>query len=113
VLVEKGKNKTEAAKLLDSALYASGWVEKSFDTKINVDGVEEPTPTHSVDCFKNRVALEVEWNNKDPFLGRDLKNFRLLYVLRVIDLGRFAIKWNPVDRRKRPEILSLEQTPRA
>jgi hypothetical protein len=26
---------------------------------------------------------------------------------------RFPIKWNPVDRRKRPEILSLEQPPRA
>lgn len=87
VLVEKGKNKTETAKLLDSALYAAGWVEKSFDTKIVVDGVEEPSPTHSVDCFKNRVALEVEWNNKDPFFDRDLNNFRLLYDLRVIDLG--------------------------
>ena len=86
-LVEKGKNKTETAKQLDSALYQHGWVEKSFDTKIVVDGVEEPSPTHSVDCFKNRVALEVEWNNKDPFYDRDLNNFRLLYDLRVIDLG--------------------------
>jgi len=32
-----------------------------------------------VDCFKNRVAIEVEWNNKDPFYDRDLNNFRLLY----------------------------------
>jgi Restriction endonuclease BglII len=45
------------------------------------------SPTHSVDCFKGRVALEVEWNNKDPFFDRDLNNFRLLYDLRVIDLG--------------------------
>ena len=87
VLVEKGKNKTETTKLLDGALYERGWIEKSFDTKIIVDGAEEPSPTHSVDCFKNRVALEVEWNNKDPFYDRDLNNFRLLYDLRVIDLG--------------------------
>lgn len=86
-LAEKGKNKTETAKLLDSSLYARDWVEKSFETQIIVDGVATPTPTHSVDCYKNRVALEVEWNNKDPFFDRDLNNFRLLYELRVIDVG--------------------------
>ncbi len=37
--------------------------------------------------FKNRAALEVEWNNKDPFFDRDLNNFRLLFDLRVIDVG--------------------------
>jgi hypothetical protein len=31
--------------------------------------------------------LEVEWNNKDPFFDRDLNNFRLLFDLRVIDVG--------------------------
>ena len=45
------------------------------------------TPTHKVDCYKNRVALEVEWNNKDPFFDRDLNNFRLLFDLRAIDAG--------------------------
>jgi hypothetical protein len=40
-----------------------------------------------VDCYKNRVALEVEWNNKDPFYDRDLNNFRLLFELRAIDAG--------------------------
>lgn len=44
-------------------------------------------PTHKVDCYKNRVALEVEWNNKDPFFDRDLNNFRLLFDLRAIDVG--------------------------
>jgi hypothetical protein len=43
--------------------------------------------THKVDCYKNRVALEVEWNNKDPFFDRDLNNFRLLFDLRAIDAG--------------------------
>lgn len=86
-LVAKGKNKTETAKLLDSGFYAQGWLEKSFATDILVDGVATPSPTHSVDCFKGRIAVEVEWNNKDPFFDRDLNNFRLLYDLRVIDVG--------------------------
>lgn len=45
------------------------------------------SPTHKVDCFKGRVALELEWNNKDPFFDRDLNNFRLLFDLRAIDVG--------------------------
>jgi hypothetical protein len=82
-----GGNKSPIARALDEKLYAQGWVEKAFDTRILVDGVAYETPTHSIDCFKDRVALEVEWNNKDPFFDRDLNNFRLLYDLRVIDLG--------------------------
>jgi hypothetical protein len=64
-----------------------GWREKGFKTKIVVDEAEYDTPTHKVDCYKNRVALEVEWNNKDPFYDRDLNNFRLLFELRAIDVG--------------------------
>jgi len=45
------------------------------------------SPTHKVDCFKNGIALEVEWNNKDPFYDRDLNNFRLLFDLRAISVG--------------------------
>jgi hypothetical protein len=33
------------------------------------------------------VALEIEWNNKDPFFDRDLNNFRLLLDLRVVSVG--------------------------
>ena len=82
-----GGNKSLMAKHIDSALYARGWIEKAFDTKIVVDETEYPSPTHKVDCFKGKVALEVEWNNKDPFFDRDLNNFRLLYDLRIADLG--------------------------
>jgi hypothetical protein len=32
-------------------------------------------------------GLEIEWNNKDPFYDRDLNNFRLLFDLRVIEVG--------------------------
>jgi hypothetical protein len=45
------------------------------------------SPTHKVDCYRNHVALEIEWNNKDPFYDRDLNNFRLLFDLRAISVG--------------------------
>lgn len=86
-ILKPGGRKSEIADKIDGALTACGWREKGFDTRITVDGVEHPSPTHKVDCYKNRIALEVEWNNKDPFYDRDLNNFRLLFDLRVIDVG--------------------------
>jgi hypothetical protein len=82
-----GGSKSDMSKSIDRFLYARGWQEKQFATKIVVDGAEKDSPTHSVDCFKNRVALEIEWNNKDPFYDRDLNNFRLLFDLRAISVG--------------------------
>ena len=54
---------------------------------MTVDDRVMDSPTHKVDCYKNRVALEIEWNNKDPFFDRDLNNFRLLFDLRAISVG--------------------------
>lgn len=82
-----GGRKSMIADRLDGAFKLRGWKEKRFDTRIVVDGQEHVSPTHEVDVLKNRVALEVEWNNKDPFYDRDLNNFRLLFDLRVIDVG--------------------------
>jgi hypothetical protein len=69
-----------------------GWQKKSFETKIVVDTKEFESPTHEVDCFKNSVALEVEWSKKDPFFDRDLNNFRLLFELRAISVGIIIAK---------------------
>jgi hypothetical protein len=86
-LAAKGGSKTATARAIDSKFYAREWLEKKFETKIVVDKAESESPTHKVDCFKGKIALEVEWNNKDPFFDRDLNNFRLLYDLRVTDVG--------------------------
>jgi hypothetical protein len=82
-----GGNKSSVSESIDQALYAKGWKEHCFDTSIKVDQGVYSSPTHSVDCFKSRVALEIEWNNKDPFYDRDLNNFRLLFDLRVVSVG--------------------------
>lgn len=82
-----GGNKSNVSRAIDSEFYARGWQEKHFDTKITVDEHSYASPTHSVDCFKNQIALEIEWNNKDPFFDRDLNNFRLLFELRVVSVG--------------------------
>lgn len=87
-IVAKGRgNKSAIAAAIDSQFYNLGWLEKQFDTKIVVDDQESESPTHKVDCFKGKIGVELEWNNKDPFYDRDLNNFRLLFDLRVLDVG--------------------------
>lgn len=82
-----GGRKSQIADWIDQFLAARGWVEKGFDTAITVDDMKYDSPTHKIDCFKNSIALETEWNNKDPFYDRDLNNFRLLFDLRVVSVG--------------------------
>ena len=82
-----GGRKSKVSEGIDGALYARGWIEKKFDTEILIDQTAIESPTHQIDCFKNRVALEIEWNNKDPFYDRDLNNFRLLFELRAVSVG--------------------------
>lgn len=82
-----GGRKSKISGFIDEFLYQREWVEKSFQTQVVVDENTMDTPTHKIDCYKNRVALEIEWNNKDPFYDRDLNNFRLLFDLRAISVG--------------------------
>lgn len=82
-----GGSKSNVSNFIDSFLYERGWQEKEFHTQVVVDNDAIDTPTHKVDCFRNRVAVEIEWNNKDPFFDRDLNNFRLLFELRAISVG--------------------------
>ena len=87
-LTAKGKgNKSAIAAAIDSRFYNRGWIEHKFATSFVVDGHQIDSPTHSVDCFRGKVAVELEWNNKDPFFDRDLNNFRLLFDLRICDTG--------------------------
>lgn len=86
-ITNPGGSKSQVSGFIDSFLYERGWEEKQFATQMVVDDVSLDTPTHKVDCVKNRIALEIEWNNKDPFFDRDLNNFRLLFDLRAISVG--------------------------
>ena len=93
-----GGRKSVIAERIDVFLLERGWVEKKFETKIRVDEEERDSPTHKVDCFKGKVGLEIEWNNKDPFFDRDLNNFRLLFELRVIDVGVIVTRSSDLQR---------------
>ncbi len=86
-IVVGGGGKSKIAHRFDDYLKKRGWREKSTGIEMIVDGVKQPMETHQVDFFKNRIAVEVEWNNKDPFYSRDLNVFRLLHDLGIISVG--------------------------
>jgi hypothetical protein len=86
-LVVGGGRKSNISEKLDNFLYEREWEEKSFSTSVLIDEEEHVRPTHKIDCFKNRIALEIEWNNKTEFYDRDLNNFRLLFDLGAISVG--------------------------
>lgn len=82
-----GGRKSKLADWIDVFLGNRGWQEKKFATSFKVDETILESPTHKIDCYKNGIALEIEWNNKDPFFDRDLNNFRLLFDLRTVSVG--------------------------
>jgi hypothetical protein len=88
---EKGGGKSKVSIRMDRMFRERQWIPQEFDTSIVVRTAEGPrtikSPTHEVDSFKSKVALELEWNNKAEFYDRDLNNFRLLFDFRVADVG--------------------------
>jgi hypothetical protein len=93
-----GGRKSPVSEWIDGSFYRLGWAEKNFSTAFVVDGRSVDSPTHSIDCFKNEIGIEIEWNNKDPFFDRDLNNFRLLFDLRVISAGVIITRCDGLQR---------------
>lgn len=82
-----GGGKSKVSGSIDQAFTQRGWLERKFKTQIRVDDAVLDSPTHKVDCFKNTIGVEIEWNNKTEFYDRDLNNFRLLFELRALNVG--------------------------
>ena len=86
-IVQSGGSKSPIAISIDSFFYNRGWAEHDFKIEVKADALTTLAPTHHVDYYRNRIAIETEWNNKDPFFDRDLTSFRLLFDLNVVSVG--------------------------
>jgi hypothetical protein len=86
-ILAAGGSKSPISQGINGFFARRQWEEKKFDINVLVDEVSTLSPTHHVDYFKNRVAVETQWNNKDPFYDRDLTTFRLLFELNVLSVG--------------------------
>lgn len=90
-IIRGGGGEGKLTQRIRRELAALGWKKHKFEIKKTVDGVEKESLSHEVDHVKkfdgNVFALEIEWNNKDPFFDRDLENFKRLHADGVISVG--------------------------
>lgn len=92
-LVEGGGGEGKLTQRLRKQLAIDfGWRKHNFTVKKVIDGVETESTSHEIDHVKKYpgkgvIALEIEWNNKDPFFDRDLENFKRLHADGVISVG--------------------------
>ncbi|MEX0585912.1 MAG: BglII/BstYI family type II restriction endonuclease, partial [Pirellulales bacterium] len=71
-VIAEGGRKSKIAERFDALLERRGWRERKIRVSMSVDGEVRKHESHKVDFYKNGVAIELEWNNKDPFFARDL-----------------------------------------
>lgn len=91
-LVYKGGGEAPITQRLRNELCDTfGWKKHCFEIRKTIDSRESGMTTHEIDhvkCFeKGTFALEIEWNNKDPFFDRDLENFKRLHAEGAISIG--------------------------
>ena len=90
-LVRSGGGEALSTQRLRRALAEAGWPKHSFIIRKFVDAVEREATTHEIDHVRRTeagvIALEIEWNNKDPFFDRDLENFQRLHAEGAISAG--------------------------
>lgn len=90
-LVGSGGGEALSTQRLRRRLYEAGWPKHNFDFRLIVDGVETVSNSHEIDHVRRAdggtIALEIEWNNKDPFFDRDLENFQRLHAQSAISVG--------------------------
>ena len=91
-IIGSGGGETKGTQRLRHSLNRFGWEKTIFEIKKTINGVERESISHEVDHVRKFddgtvVALEIEWNNKDPFFDRDLENFKRLHAEGAISVG--------------------------
>lgn len=90
-IVGSGGGEAQLTQRLRRGFHNLGWRKRNVEMKKVVDGVEKESISHEIDHFyaasKGNFALEIEWNNKDPFFDRDLENFKRLHSEGVVGVG--------------------------
>lgn len=90
-LVQHGGGEAKFTQRLRRSLTKIGWTKRKIEIRKIIDGVQRSSLSHEIDHVlksdNGAIALEIEWNNKDPFYDRDLQNFQRLHSEGAISLG--------------------------
>ena len=81
-IVGRGGGEAKFTQRLRNDLAKLGWTKHNFELTKIVDGIAKESISHQIDHVRRfptgTLAIEIEWNNKDPFFDRDLENFKRL-----------------------------------
>lgn len=95
-LVRGGGGEGQLTQRIRRAFAELGWKKHEFEIRKTIDGRETEFITHEIDHVRKTVAgtfaLEIEWNNKDPFFDRDLENFKRLHADGAISIGAIVTR---------------------
>ncbi len=91
-IIAGGGGESRGTQRFRRALAALGWLKTTFTVEKRINGVPRESQSHEVDHVRDyeggrRIALEIEWNNKDPFYDRDLENYKRLHADGAISVG--------------------------
>ena len=90
-IIGSGGGEAKGTQRLRRGLAECGWAKMNFEIRKTINGVQREAISHEVDHVRTFpggvVALEIEWNNKDPFFDRDLENFKRLHAEGAISVG--------------------------
>jgi hypothetical protein len=91
-IIGSGGGEAKGTQRLRRALAGLRWTKENFIIEKTINGVRKESISHEIDHVRTFpdgrvVALEIEWNNKDPFFDRDLENFKRLHAEGAISVG--------------------------
>jgi hypothetical protein len=114
-IIGGGGGEAKMTQRLRRGLAALHWTKHNFELKKTVDGVAKESISHEIDHVRRAergvFALEIEWNNKDPFFDRDLENFKRLHAEGAISVGGIVTRGSAMqsEMRERVERFATER----
>ena len=109
-LIRGGGGEASFTQRLRRSLTDQGWTKQNISIQKTVDGVQRAATTHEIDHVRRTengsIALEIEWNNKDPFYDRDLENFQRLHSEGAISVGVIVTRGDSLQNNLIPTVMS-------
>ena len=103
LILRGGDGEANPTRRLRRAFEERGWRKRNIRISKIVDGEPRAATTHEIDHVRQTdngsIALEIEWNNKDPFFDRDLENFQRLHAEGAISVGIVVTRGKSLQER--------------
>lgn len=120
-ILRGGGSRSPIAVRFDGLLNDYGWGKRTISISKSIDDVQiHATRGHEIDMFAPGdddsgypgIAIEMEWNNKDPFFDRDLLNFMALHREGALAVGMIVTR-GPELQRYVGKVVKTSETERS